>query len=192
MINMKTFLYDSDSHLHTPAKERIVSKLELHQHADIDKLYRHHHGWLFHWLRRQIGCAHSAADLAQDTYVRLISSNRIPTSDHARRYLVQIAKGLVIDRFRRQKIEQAYLDALSLRDEQTGISAEEQLLVMEALVSIDAMLFGLKPAIRETFLLSRFDGLTYSDIAQQLNISVATVRKNMLIAMQGCINITTH
>jgi len=169
-----------------------LSKLHFQQQADIHTLYSDHHGWLYSWLRRQLGCSHSAADLAQDTYVRIISSTRIPAKDQARIYLVQIAKGLVIDRYRRQKIEQAYLEAITHQSEDSVVSPEEQMLALEALLKIDEMLFGLKPRVRETFLLSRFDGLTYNEIAKRLNVSVATVRKDMLVAMQGCINIMAY
>ncbi len=169
-----------------------MSKIQPQQQGRIHTLYYDHHNWLYNWLRRQLGCSHSAADLAQDTYVRIITSTRMPTQDQARSYLVQIAKGLVIDRYRRQHLEQAYLEALSHQPQQSPASPEEHTLILESILKIDAMLFGLKPIIRETFLLSRFDGLTYKEIAEQLNISIATVRKYMLKAMQGCINIVNQ
>ena len=40
--------------------------------------------------------------------------------------------------------------------------------------------------VREAFLLSQFDGLSYSAIAQQLGVSVGSVRKYMLQAAQAC------
>ncbi|MDD3484875.1 sigma factor, partial [Azovibrio restrictus] len=36
----------------------------------LTRLYRDHHGWLQGWLRRRLGNAHEAADLAQDTFLR--------------------------------------------------------------------------------------------------------------------------
>jgi RNA polymerase sigma-70 factor (ECF subfamily) len=48
------------------------------------------------------------------------------------------------------------------------------------------MLDSLAPRVRETFLLSQFDGLTYSEIATRLGISVAAVRKYMFRAMEAC------
>ncbi len=92
----------------------------------------------------------------------------------------------MIDRHRRYLIEQAYLEALESQPENSAASPEETLLVIEALVQIDAALTKLRPIVRETFLLSRFEGLTYHEIAQNLNIAVATVRKYMLIAIQAC------
>lgn len=159
---------------------------ELDTPVDVHNLYTDHHRWLYNWLRRRMGCSHTAADLAQDTYVRLLASGRFPNQEQARPHLLQIAKGLVVDRHRRYVIEQAYLDALASQPETLAPSPEESALVIEALVQIDSALARLKPAVRETFLLSRFEGLTYSEIALNLNIAVATVRKYMLVAIQAC------
>ncbi|MDU5679729.1 sigma factor, partial [Pseudomonas aeruginosa] len=37
-------------------------------HDAVSHLYQDHHGWLQGWLRRRLGCAENAADLAQDTF----------------------------------------------------------------------------------------------------------------------------
>ena len=150
-------------------------------------LYANHHGWLHGWLRRRLGDVHHAADLAHDTYLRVLVSGRTPTEEQARPHLLQIAKGLVIDRHRRQLIEQAYLDAMAVHaDAAQAPSPEQRAQAVQALVRIDAALGRLPANVREPFLLSQFDGLTYSEIAQQQGIAVATVRKYMLKAMQAC------
>lgn len=154
--------------------------------AAVADLYRDHHGWLHGWLRRKLGCAHQAADLAQDTYVRLIVSGRLPAPDLSRAYLTQIAKGLVIDLHRRRQLEAAYLEALAQLPAPQAPSPETRAIVLETLIRIDALLRRLPGPVQETFLLSQFDGLTYSEIAARLAISVATVRKYMLKAAQAC------
>jgi RNA polymerase sigma factor (sigma-70 family) len=154
-----------------------------HRVAD---LYRSHHGWLHGWLRKRLGCAHQAADLAHDTYVRLIVSGRLPAPDQSRAYLTQIAKGLAVDFFRRRQLEAAYLEALAALPEPLAASPEERAIAIESLLRIDAVLRVLPMAVRETFLLSQFDGLTYSEIAARLGIAVATVRKYMLKAASAC------
>lgn len=165
-----------------------MSAAELVLPNEVETLYSDHHGWLYSWLRRRLGCSHNAADLAHDTYMRLMVSGRKPAPEQARPYLMQIAKGLVIDRHRRELLEQAYLDALACQPQATAPSPEERSLAIEALMRIDTMLGRLAPIVRETFLLSQFDGLTYSAIAQQLGVSVASVRKYMLKAMQACMD----
>lgn len=169
-----------------------MPEADLALRDQVGLLYSNHHRWLYNWLRYRLGCSHWAADLAHDTYLRVIRSGRVPDNEQARPHLMQIAKGLVIDRHRRQSIEQAYLETLADYSMLQVPSPEEQALVLEVLVQIDRLLNGLKPKIRETFLLSRFDGLTYSAIAERLDISVATVRKYMLIAMQVCVAATTE
>ena len=37
-------------------------------------LYRDHSGWLQNWLRRRLGNAWDAADMSQDTFLRVLSS----------------------------------------------------------------------------------------------------------------------
>lgn len=149
-------------------------------------LYSEHHGWLQGWLRKKLACSHQAADLAQDTFLRLLASGRLPAPERSRAYLTQIAKGLIIDQHRRRQLEQAYLDALAQLPEAHAPSPETRALVIETLIGIDAALCRLPPLVRETFLLSQFDGLTYAQIAGQLGIAQATVRKYMLKATLAC------
>ncbi len=152
----------------------------------IAALYSEHHGWLQGWLRRKLNCSHQAADLAQDTFLRLLVSGRLPEPAFSRAYLTQIAKGLMVDQFRRRQLEQAWLEALAQLPEAHAPSPESRALVIETLVTIDAALQRLPSLVRETFLLSQFDGLTYRSIAERLGIAQATVRKYMLKATLAC------
>jgi RNA polymerase sigma factor (sigma-70 family) len=102
---------------------------------------------------------------------------------------MQVAKGLVVDRHRRKAIEQAYLDAIAAHAAVIVPSPEERLLAFEALVLIDSALNKLKPRIRETFILSQFEGQTYSEIALKLGVSVASVKKYMFDAMEACLDV---
>ncbi|MGE0800874.1 MAG: sigma-70 family RNA polymerase sigma factor [Lautropia sp.] len=154
--------------------------------GDIATLYRDHHGWLKGWLRGRVGHSEQAADLAHDTFVRLIGSGRIPTALQSRAHLVQIAKGLVIDLHRRRIVEQAWLDTLASQPEPLAASPEARYLVIETLVRLSAALDALTARVREIFLLAQLDGLIYRDIAARLGVSVATVRKAMLKATAAC------
>ena len=150
-------------------------------------LYADHQGWLRGWLSRKLGNACDAADLAHDTYVRILQSGRLPQPQQSRAFLTQVAKGLVVDLFRRRKLETAYLDALSLLPDHTAPSLEAQAIVLETLCRIDHALHALPARVRETFLLSQLDGMTYSAIAEHLGVSVASVRKYMLRAADACL-----
>ncbi len=151
----------------------------------IHTLYSEHHGWLQGWLRRRLGNGGDAADLAHDTFVRILVSGRTPEPEHARPHLTQIAKGLAVDLHRRRVIEAAYLDALMHLPASLAPSAEERASLVQDLLRIDAVLNALPAKVRDTFLLSQLDGLTYTAIAQRMGLSVGAVRKYMLRAAQA-------
>jgi RNA polymerase sigma factor (sigma-70 family) len=153
----------------------------------IDVIYRAHHGWLLGWFRRRLGGASCAADLAHDTFVRLIVSGGAHAISEPRAFLRTLAHGVVVNHWRRQDIERAWRDALSVLPEPLAPSPEERLLVLETLCRIDAMLDQLNPKARAAFLLSQLDGLTYAEIAVQLAVSERMVKKYMAQAMLQCL-----
>ncbi|WP_237772494.1 sigma-70 family RNA polymerase sigma factor [Herbaspirillum robiniae] len=160
--------------------------LNTQRSDSLDRMYSGHHNWLVQWLQRKLGNTVDAADLAQDTYVRVASGASMPRPEEARPYLVRIARNLVIDLYRRRKLEAAYVDALSSLPETAAPSHEETLIALQTLGAIDRALDSLPAKVRETFLMSQFDGQTYSAIADSLGIAVATVRKHMLTATRAC------
>ncbi len=98
-----------------------------------------------------------------------------------------MAQRLVIDHYRRQSLEQAWLDTLARLPEPMAPSPEDRLLVLETLHRIDAMLDGLLPPVRSAFLLSQLEGLGYAEIATRLGVSERTVKRYMVQAFERCI-----
>lgn len=150
-------------------------------------LYQAHHGWLKSWLVRRLGSASDAADLAHDTFIRLMTAKESPDLRQPRAYLRTIAQGLVVDRYRRQNIERAYLEALALRPEPVDISPEERLDILETLALVDATLHRLGDRTRRIFLAVQLEGLTYGATAEQLGVSITTVKKHVIRAMTECL-----
>jgi len=159
---------------HQPASDRV------------DALYQTHHAWLTGWLRRKLGDQHDAADLAHDTFVRVLQSRLAATMQEPRSYLATIARGLVVDLWRRRALEQAYLQALETLPPEHHPSLEAQALIQEQLIRLDRMLNGLGPKVKQAFLLSVIEGVTYPTIAQRLGISERTVSHYMAKAMERC------
>lgn len=155
--------------------------------SDIEHLYGEHHGWLKGWLRSRIGNSADAADLAQDTFLRVLTLRQLPALREPRHYLVTIARGLLIDKARRRVLEQAYLDALAARPEPLQISPETYHQIIESLLAIDAMLDGLGARTRQIFLMVQLDGLSYVEVGKQLGLSVTTVKNHLGKALMQCI-----
>ncbi|GGJ84631.1 sigma-70 family RNA polymerase sigma factor [Pseudomonas matsuisoli] len=150
--------------------------------------YTAHHSWLEQWLRRKLGNAWDAADLSQDTFIRVMSSAQ-PIGEVAepRAYLRTIGNRLLINLYRRRSLEQAYLETLAAMPEDVAPSTEQRWLILEALQALDEMLNGLSAVVRRAFLMSQLEGLTYPEIAMRLGVSERTVKRHMALAYEHCL-----
>lgn len=157
--------------------------------SPIAELYTDHHTWLQGWLRRKLGCLEQAADLAHDTFVRAMTTPKLEEIREPRAWLRTVAHGVMVNHLKRQDLERAYCETLATQPELTAPSPEERALILETLMQIDALLDGLSPKARRAFLLSQLDGLTYAEIAVQLNVSVSMIKKYMLQAITHCMQI---
>jgi len=152
----------------------------------VAELYLQHHSWVVTLLRRKLGNREQALDLAQDTFVRLLRSELPAPLREPRAYLSTIAGRLCLQHFRRQALERAYLQSLAALEPQHQPSEETRLLVLEALDAVGQVLDGLGSRVRDVFLLSQLDGLTYAQIGERLGLTVNVVQKAMLKAYRHC------
>ncbi|WP_019882870.1 MULTISPECIES: sigma-70 family RNA polymerase sigma factor [unclassified Methylophilus] len=153
-------------------------------------VYRQHHDWLQGWLRKKTGNSWDAADIAHDTFVRIMHHNKLAQlGTEPRALLVHIAKGLVIDHWRHQQVERAYQETLAQLPPGSWPSAEEQHLILESLRQIDRLLQTMPAQTRAIFLLAQLDGLTYQQIADQLDMSLITVKRHMRKAYLACLSL---
>ncbi|ARN18718.1 sigma-70 family RNA polymerase sigma factor [Piscinibacter gummiphilus] len=156
------------------------------QQQQLHALYDNHHAWLLGWLRRKLGSAQDAADLAQDTFVRIASrtsrADDLPGLREPRAFLTTIARALVVDFFRRADLERAYLAALATLPEALQPSPQDRLEALQMLEAVGRLLESMTPKTRTAWLLSRLDGLSHAEIAGELGVSVPRVRQYLASA----------
>ncbi|MBH3386567.1 MULTISPECIES: sigma-70 family RNA polymerase sigma factor [Pseudomonas] len=152
----------------------------------LEALYHNERGWLHAWLRRSLGCSQQAADLAQDTFVRLLVRNQPISARAPRALLARIARGLVVDHWRRDALQRAYLQALAQLPDASYPSPAVRHEALQCLERIAQLLDGLKPAVREAFLLYQLAGLTHAQVAEQLGVSGRTVERHVAQALLHC------
>ncbi|MNN37976.1 putative RNA polymerase sigma factor FecI [compost metagenome] len=151
-------------------------------------LYRDHRSWLESWLRRRMGNAWDAADLSQDTFLRVLaSSQQIAEMREPRAYLLTVGKRLLSNFYTRRNLEQAYLDALKQLPEDSVPSPEQRWVLLETLHALDELLDGLPTLVRRAFLWSQLEGLGYCEIAERLKVSERTVKRYMAKAYEHCL-----
>ncbi|ALM87246.1 sigma-70 family RNA polymerase sigma factor [Bordetella sp. N] len=156
------------------------------QHA-LQTLYREHHGWLQGWLQRRLdNNAFDAADLAQDTFVRVLTKPEPVSMRQPRAFLTAIAKGLLVDLWRRRELERAWLEALALLPEPETPSPEERLCLFQTLAAIDYALARLPQRARQVFMWARLEGMSCPAIVERLGVSLATVERDLAAALRLC------
>ncbi|MFT3812848.1 MAG: sigma-70 family RNA polymerase sigma factor [Acidovorax sp.] len=165
----------------------IVSATEFAPQQRIEDLYADHHGWLQAWLRRKLGCSHHAADMAQDTFVSVITAGSAADIREPRPFLATIARRLMARHHRRQLLEASYLEMLAALPEELAPSPEARLLALEALQQVDRALDGLPPKVREAFLLAHLEELSYAQIAERLGVSASSVKQYLTRANRQCL-----
>jgi RNA polymerase sigma-70 factor (ECF subfamily) len=153
----------------------------------VEALYSNHYGWLEDWLRRKMGDAFIAADLAQDTFVSVIVAGTASQIQEPRPFLATIARRLMAHRHRRRALEEAYLEDLAALPGDMAPSPEVQYLALEALRELDRALDGLPSQVKEAFLLVHIEDLSYADIAARLKVSASSVKQYLTRAHRHCL-----
>lgn len=166
--------------------------MQIHQTADnslIQDFYVKHNSWLYSWLCKKIGSTFDAADLTQDTFLRLFGKEELTSIKEPRAYLTTIAHGLMVSHIRRRDIERIYHEEMSYLASDEIPSLETRAIALEILIKIDTMLDGLPLKVRKAFLYSQLEELTHAQIATKMNISIASVRLYISKAILHCMMI---
>ncbi|TBU99184.1 RNA polymerase subunit sigma [Stutzerimonas kirkiae] len=155
--------------------------------SEFQALYSEHHGWLQVWLRRRLGNSSEAADIAQDTFVNVLASDKARDIREPRPFLATVARNLISHRLRRKRLEEAYLETLANLPEAQAPSPEVRWLALEALQEIDQALDGLPARVRQAFLLAHLEGLNYAQIARRIGVSSSSVKQYLTRANRHCL-----
>jgi RNA polymerase sigma factor (sigma-70 family) len=125
-----------------------------------------------------------ADDLSQETFLRFVTSPVAEEIRHPKALLLRIATNVAYDQRRRVMARGGGL-AVSLEDAEgdLGLSVaadQEQAFLLKQIILSMPVLY------RDVFLLSRFSGLSYEEIARRCDVSVKTVEWRMSKALAHC------
>lgn len=154
--------------------------------AEVQSVYLAHHQWLRSVLLRKLGNVSDAADVAHDTFERLIRADIREPLNEPRAYLRTIATRLLIGRARRAALEAAYAESMALQPVAVEPSVEARALILEALEQVCELLDSLPMNSRRIFLMAQVDGMSYAEIGQRLGLTPNAVQKSLARALVHC------
>ena len=158
--------------------------------ADLDLLsclFVEAHADLATFVSRRIG-AQDAADVLQDTWLKLRESGDASAWREPRAVLFTTAGNLAVDHWRQQqRLAQRFADG-ELPDIVCPLPGPDSVIEHRRQAERLAEALDELPAeCRRTFLLNRLDGLTHREIADQLGICTKTVQRHVERALGHCL-----
>ena len=133
---------------------------------------------LTQYLHRNWHNKNDTQDMLHDIYVRACDVARRQIPNPTKPFVFSIARNLLIDRVRRERIipieTVSDLDALEIAKDEPD--PERNAIAREELRRVQATLDRLPPRCRQAILLKQIDGLTRREIAQRMGIGEGTVK----------------
>ncbi|MEQ9298528.1 MAG: sigma-70 family RNA polymerase sigma factor [Cyclobacteriaceae bacterium] len=123
-----------------------------------------------------------ATDITQEAFMKLLEKDLEYRGMQTRSLLYKIANELWISTYRKKQSERNYVDTQVLTFQEN--TTEDDYNAEQLQQRISKSLAELPEKRRTVFLLSRMEGLTYQQIATQLDISVKAVEKRMSLTLE--------
>jgi RNA polymerase sigma-70 factor (ECF subfamily) len=136
------------------------------------------------FLRSKLANPADAQDLAQEAYLRLLRAKESQLIQDPVAYLFRIARNLVGEFYTKLPPPAASLDNVDLADQ--GVTVEAQAESRQQIERLGEVLSHLSPKCRAALILHRRDGMTVSEIAEELQVSVGSVKKYLSQGLARC------
>ncbi|WNO08036.1 RNA polymerase sigma factor [Teredinibacter sp. KSP-S5-2] len=156
---------------------------------NLKQLYQEHSDGLTSFLTRKYDNQELAEDAMQTTFTRLSSNqSRLKNVQNIPGYLYRMAENLVVDHFRHKSVEDKYYELKTdiYKNELEFGSPEITVEAQRQLIKVQTAIESMPKKVRKAFLLHRMHGLSYSQIAEKMQVSVSSVEKYMLQALRTC------
>lgn len=161
-----------------------LRRLRLSDERAFDALFRHYSALVYRFAYSYLKARPEAEEIVQECFLKIWEKRaQIHDDVPLKGYLFTVAHHAVLNQLRRRQHHlrfQAYTTAAAPQQPQVGNEAE----FAELETLYRSALAQLPPKRREIFELSRQQGLSYPEIAQQLNLSVKTVEAQMSHALK--------
>lgn len=151
--------------------------------AFIEQLFRAHYAALCRTVYPIVRDQDTAEDIVQDVFMKIWrNQTNLDTEQSVKAYLFRAAINTALNFLEKNRRTTPWDDAWA--DQYGANSTEENIAYQETEQKVARALEQLPPKCKVVFSLSRFEEMSYAEIAQHLSISVKAVEKHMGKALQ--------
>jgi RNA polymerase sigma-70 factor (ECF subfamily) len=170
-----------------------IEKIRLSDVQDLEMLFRSSYNYLCVYAENITGDALQAEDIVSNLFVKLWEKREqlhIHTTFGA--YLTSAVRNEALNYLKHAEVKKRYhatteyqlMHVDLLNPSSAADTPLSDLLEKELKEQIETALRTLPPQCREIFTLHKIDDLSYQEVADQLNISINTVRTQLMRAMK--------
>lgn len=148
-------------------------------------LYNKHYRKVYQFAKSFLKNKEQSEDVLQETFLNLwVKKQSLNADTPIEPLLFTICRRLVIDAFRKAASSEKHRSSLLFTMNDANTSAEESIIYADLLRVTENAIAQLPLQQQKVFRLNRFDGLSYEEIGEQLNISKNTVKNHLVVALK--------
>lgn len=152
----------------------------IHTQKGFEQMFHKHYGELCSYANMFLNDLEAAEEIVQDLFVKFWENrNNIKITFSARSYLFRSARNSCLNFLKHQKIEETYKQYNEEQRESGSYSVDDEFEGSELEMQIRKAIDQLPPERKKVFIMSRFEGLKYREIAEKSGISIKTVENQM-------------
>lgn len=149
------------------------------------EIYKRYWGILFQHARKMLQDDDAAKDIVQDVFTTLWARrNDLDLRSKLSSYLYGAIRYQVFNLIDKEKVKGNYLQSIETFIDHGEYTTDDRWLEKELALQIEQEINSLPAKMKEIFILSRSQYLTHREIAQKLNISDQTVKKQVHYAIK--------
>ena len=161
------------------SERELVDRMKEGMTSAFDKLYENYSNRLYHFALSNLKSKQDAEEVVQNTFFKIWEKrNSIDSSHPFKSFLFSIAYHTTIDLLRERLKERKYRDII-LASASAEYNPEEALEFGDLLEQVEQIVSELPPRKLEIYTLSRKKHLSYSEISEQLGITIKTVENSI-------------
>ncbi|MCI4650524.1 RNA polymerase sigma-70 factor [Phaeodactylibacter sp.] len=182
---MAAALSNFEKRIYSTPLVNIVRAIKSGDESEFRSLYDNYFRRVYFFALKSVKDPTEAEDLSQNIFLKAWENrHRFKDDLDIEPQLFQIAKSTIIDYFRAKTTQQQLIKALAEdAPVNRGANPPQFSEQSKVLIYLQKAIEDLPPKRREVFKLSRYHGLTYDEIAQELSISKNTVHVHITKAL---------
>lgn len=167
------------------SEKELIQGLQNGNELAFESIFRSYYARLCNFAYSFLEDKDESEEVVQSTFLTIWEKHdSIDINVSLKSYLYRAVNNSCLNRIKHVKVKTAHKESTMGNVQDFNDDASENLISKELEHQIEVAINSLPPKCEMVFRLSRFENLSYAEIAQQMDISVKTVENHMIKALK--------